>query len=172
MNETQLQLSIGSSLTPQNQYVSASYARINLPPIRPTQPVFVFPSRQLVSCISINVSVLHSLNGVRKTICHDLISQGFGHGFIRRLSNTEVEVKIVIPASADIDLNDLSRYFFTKWIVDAESFIVRQNTDDVSYLRRGFIVYKSGIPDVEGHSLDEDLDDVSVDGYSVISDKY
>jgi hypothetical protein len=101
-----------------------------------------------------------------------MIAQGFGHGFIRRLSVTELEVKLVIPFGAGIALDSLARYFFAKWFVDKDSFIiVEDNIDDLAYLHRGIVVYKSGIPDPEGRSLDEELDDISFDGFSVISDR-
>jgi translation elongation factor EF-1beta len=99
------------------------------------------------------------------------VSLGIGHGFVRRISTTEVEVLVVLPDDPRIDLNRIAVYFGLKWNVVAEDYRVDQNnTQHINFLNTDLKVYKSTIPDPEGRSLDEDLDLVSTDGFSVISD--
>lgn len=73
---------------------------------------------------------------------------------------------IVLPNSQAIDLESIAEYFGIKWSVVAEDYSVEtDNFTYVSYLEKGFRVFKSAIPDPEGRSLDEDLDLASVDGF-------
>lgn len=150
------------------------YRRVNMPPMRqlPSESVFVFPhGRQ--TCITIKTRVLRTQCGVRKELAHDLVAMGVGHGFIRRTSTTEVEVLVVLPNVPNIDLSRIAEYFSIKWAVTEEYYVVEHNNlTDVSYLRRGILVYKSAIEDPESRSLDEDLDMISVDGYTVVSDTH
>lgn len=92
-------------------------------------------------------------------------------GSIRRISSSQVDVMVVLPSNA-IDLRPIAHYFAHRWNVVREDYSV-QNNDfvNVPYLNKGLVVYKSSVPDPDGSSLDEDLDMISVDGYSVISDR-
>lgn len=147
-----------------------------MPPMRQVTNhpnVFAFPQRAVRSCITIKTRVIHSQSAVRRTLAHDLIAMGVGHGYVRRTSTTEVDVMVVLPSLADIDLYDIAMYFAVKWNVVDEDYSVEQNNyTSTDYLTRGIRIYKSTIPDVEGRSLDGDIDLISVDGYSVISDTH
>jgi hypothetical protein len=55
--------------------------------------------------------------------------------------------------------------------VQEDYSIERNNFSEVSYLNREIYVFKSSIPDPDGRSLDDGLDLISVNGYSVISDR-
>jgi hypothetical protein len=135
----------------------------------PSSSVFVLPQGRQ-SCVTIRTRVLHSQSGVRKTLAHDLVSMGIGHGFIRRVSTSEVEVLVVL-ANVSVNISSIAFYFGTKWAVVNEDFTVeRNNYTEVHYLHRGIIVYKSTIPDPENRSLDVDIDMISCDGYTVVSD--
>ena len=150
---------------------SNNFQRVIMPPTRelPSSSVFTLP-RGEPSCTVIRTRVLHSQHGIRRTIAHDLVVMGIGHGYIRRVSTTAVEVLVVV-AGVFIDISNIARYFGTKWAVMGEDFVVEQNNrTEVRYLHRGIIVYKSTIPDPESRSLDVDIDMVSCDGFSVISD--
>lgn len=144
-----------------------------MPPMRelPGHSPFVFQSEAYRSCIVINTRILKSQSGVRAILAHDLVSLGIVHGFVRRISTTEVEVLVVLPNDPRIDLNRIAVYFGLKWNVVAEDYRVDQNnTQHINFLNTDLQVYKSTIPNSEGRSLDEDLDLVSTDGFSVISD--
>lgn len=87
------------------------------------------------------------------------------------MSTIEVEVLVVLPNDLRIDLNRIAEYFGLKWnVVDEDYRVDQNNTAHINYLNTGLKIYKSTIPDPEGRSLDADLDLVSVDGFSVISD--
>ncbi len=144
-----------------------------MPPMRelPAHSVFVFPRQAHRSCIAINTRILKSQSGVRGILAHDLVNLGIGHGFVRRMSTIEVEVLVVLPNDLRIDLNRIAEYFGLKWnVVDEDYRVDQNNTAHINYLNTGLKIYKSTIPDPEGRSLDADLDLVSVDGFSVISD--
>ena len=150
------------------------YRRVVMPPMRelPGHSVFVLPHVENRSCITINARILRSQSGVRATLAHDLVNLGIGHGFVRRISTTAVEVLVVLPNTIRIDLDRITEYFGVKWNVLAEDYRVDHNNfEHVNFLSTDLQVYKSTIPDPEGRSLDADLDLVSVDGFSVISDK-
>ena len=137
----------------------------------PGHSTFVFQSEAYRSCIVINTRILKSQSGVRAILAHDLVSLGIGHGFVRRISTTEVEVLVVLPDDPRIDLNRIAVYFGLKWNVVAEDYRVDQNnTQHINFLNTDLKVYRSTVPDPEGRSLDEDLDLVSTDGFSVISE--
>lgn len=150
------------------------YRRMVMPPMQsePRQDVFEFPTRDSRSCIVIKTRVIHSQNGVRKTLAHDLIAMGVGHGSIRRISSEQVDVMVVLPSDPEIDLYGIAHYFAIKWSVVREDYLVeRNNFSEVHYLNHGIFVYKSAISDPEDRSLDEDIDLISVDGFSVVSDR-
>ena len=143
-----------------------------MPPMRelPGNSVFVFPRKDHRSCIAINTRILKSQSGVRGILAHDLVYLGIGHGFVRRISTTEVEVLVVLPNDPRIDLNRIAEYFGLKWnVVDEDYRVDQNNTAHINFLNTGLKVYKSTIGDPEGRSLDEDLDLISADGFSVIS---
>jgi hypothetical protein len=97
---------------------------------------------------------------------------GVGHGSIRRISSEQVDVMVVLPSHPEIDLYEIARYFALKWGVVEEDYSVEHgNFSEVDYLKHGMYVYKSAIPDPHGRSLDGDLDLISVDGFSVVSDR-
>ncbi len=149
-----------------------SYRRVIMPPMHTSQHVFEFPTRAARSCIVIKTRVIHSQNGVRSELAHDLILIGVGHGTIRRVSAEQVDVMVVLPSVPNINLNDIAQYFGVKWAVVREDYSVQPtNYTEIGYLSRGLQVFKSTIPDPEGRSLDENIDLISVDGYSVVSDR-
>lgn len=79
---------------------------------------------------------------------------------------------IVLPSDKALVLEDIAFYFHIKWSVVKEDYIVEYNNfTHVPYLNKGIMVFKSSVPDPEGRSLDVDLDIMSVDGYSVVSDR-
>jgi hypothetical protein len=97
---------------------------------------------------------------------------GIGHGSIRRVSAEQVDVMIVLPSDPRINLNVIAEYFGVRWNLVQEDYSVeRNNFSEVSYLNRGIYIFKTSIPDPDGRSLDDDLDLISVDGYSVVSDR-
>ncbi len=51
-----------------------------MPPTVQTIGEVVLPSRSSISCTVIMTRVMHSQNGVRKTLVHDLVAMGVGHG--------------------------------------------------------------------------------------------
>ena len=149
------------------------YRRVIMPPLRElsASSVFMLPKQAQRSCITINIRILRSQCGVRGILAHDLVNLGIGHGFVRRMSSTEVEVLVVLPNVHRIDLNRIAEYFGIKWNVVDEDFRVDQNnTAHIDFLSTGLKVYKSTIADPQNRSLDEDLELVSVDGFSVISE--
>ncbi len=134
---------------------------------------FMLPKRAEQSCITINVRILQTQHGVRGELAHDLVALGIGHGFVRRMSATEVEVLVVLPNFHNvIDLDTIAEYFGIKWNVVDEDFRVDQNNKThIDFLRIDLNVYKSTIANPEKRSLDEDLDLISVDGFSLVSDR-
>jgi hypothetical protein len=95
---------------------------------------------------------------------------GVGHGFIRRVSTSEVDVLIVLPPTHNVDLHELAEYFSKRWYVDRDDyFIDHENYLEMSHLDRGFLVYKTAIPDADGRYQNEDLHMKSADGFPVIS---
>lgn len=56
------------------------FRRVVMPPTVQTIGEVVFPSRSSISCTVIMTRVMHSQNGVRKTLVHDLVAMGVGHG--------------------------------------------------------------------------------------------
>jgi hypothetical protein len=150
------------------------YRRVTMPPLQqiPSGNVFQFPRRERRSCIVIKTRVIHSQRGIRKELAHDLISMAIGHGFVRRVSSSQVDVMIVLPNIPELNLNTIAKYFAIKWnVVEEDYFVESNNFTEVGYLTMGLRVFKSSIPDPDGKSLDEDLDLMSVDGYSVVSDR-
>lgn len=123
------------------------------------------------SCITIRARIFHSPSGVRKELAHDLVAMGIGHGFIQRIAAAEVQVFLALPNLQNIDLGIFAFYFGVKWAVTAEDYEVqRNNVTDVDYLNRGFVVHTSAVAGPDDCSQEEDLDSLSVGGYSVVSD--
>ena len=151
------------------------YRRVVMPPMLdlPGHCEFVLPRQENRSCITINARILRSQSGVRATLAHDLINLGIGHGFVRRISTTAVEVLVVLPNTNRIDLDRITEYFGIKWNVLEEDYRVDHNNfEHINFLSIDLKVYRSTTtPNPEGRSLDADLDLLSVDGFSVISDK-
>jgi hypothetical protein len=149
------------------------YSRVIMPPLRelPNYSVFMFDTKDSVSCISINVRILKSQNRVRRELTHDLVKMGIANGFIRRNSSTEVEVLVVVPNNPRINLNMIADYFSVKWmVVKADYRVEYNNTSNIHFLRSTLKVYKSTIEDPQCKSPDVDFDICSFDGFSVTSD--
>jgi hypothetical protein len=133
-----------------------------VPPISPNSDqdvIDILPglAARADACRRINICIFHSLNGVRKQVCHWLCSSGFKHGFVRRLDALSVEVVLVLPIGTCIDLSVLSRYFGATWSVTQEFFTVDNCCRDVAMvqlLRKPFVIWKSQVEDPESKSDD------------------
>jgi len=125
------------------------------------------------ACQVVDITVYHSQNNIRKRICHDLCSQGFRAGFVKRRNSTTVQVLVVFPSGINADFDTLARYFGTTWGVTREEFQINNNCTEqkiVELLRKPFYLFKPGVDDPENRS-DENFDYYSSDdgGYEVRS---
>ena len=122
------------------------------------------------SCTCISIRVEHYYASVRRSIVHDLLNFGVNHGYVRRVSDSEVDVFIVERNPVDATgLLLIANYFKERWGVTKEFFVVDENNyTEIDYCKRGFFVYRS--VDRNDNSLDEELDMISVDGFEVKSE--
>lgn len=122
------------------------------------------------SCTCIHTRVVHGYASVRTTIVRDLMHLGASHGYVRRVSPSELDVLIVARNPVDPSAIVLvASYFNKKWGVEEEYFIVNnQNYAELNRCKEGFFIYRSAFPD--DNSADDDIDLVSVDGYAVKSE--
>lgn len=122
------------------------------------------------SCTCIFTRVVHGFASVRTTIVHDLLNLGVSHGYVRRISATELDVLIVArnPVDDPSAIVLVASYFNNMWGVEESQFIVDpQNYDELHRCKEGFFIFRAAFP--EDNSTD-DVDFASIDGYTVKSE--
>jgi hypothetical protein len=72
--------------------------------------------------------VIHSQSGVRKTLAHNLIAMGVGHGSIRRASTEHVDVMIFLPSDPLTSLYDIAEYFGVNQAYCKKTILLRNTT--------------------------------------------